>query len=607
MANKRIQTTELDFDQIKANLKTFLQGQSEFSDYDFEGSGLSVLLDILAYNTHYNALYTNLAINEAFIDSASKRASVVSKAKELGYLPHSAHAAEAIVTVLMINDQVSAPATQTLAAYTPFNVEVDGVSYTFYNTANQTASKVGNQYIFSNVTLREGRPLSYSYVWDGNSPIVIPNAGVDMNTIRVTVQENAGTSAAVVYSQSDSIINVTPTSRVFFLRELEDQTYQLEFGNDLIGKALEVGNIVTIDYFITAAEAANGARAFTFAGTPPANTIVYVTTTSAAAGGHPAEDIDQIRFNAPRAYTAQNRCVTAEDYRTTILSLYPLAKAVSVWGGERNNPPVYGKVFLSIVPETLDILSNSEKDYILDSILGPRKALTITPVIVDPTYIRIELNVTFYYNPQLTTKAPSDLVDIVRQTINDYNDITLTEFAGMFKYSKLVGAIDQSENSITSNITTLKLHREVTPVFNVANQYIVDLGNPIYNSGVPEESVITNGFMTTDSSNISYIEDVPGVEGSGVGTLRLFYISSSGEKVEIKTCGTVNYNTGLLTINDLTITSLQEGVLDFIIKPQSNDVLATKDQFLTIDATRLSINYVVDSQNGSYAFTSSRN
>lgn len=604
MNNNRIQTTELDFDGIKNNLKNFLKGQQQFSDYDFEGSGLSVLLDILAYNTHYNALYTNLAVNEAFLDSAAKRSSVVSKAKELGYVPKSATASTAVVTVSMLNDQLNAPTTIEIPIYTPFSSQVGGVTYTFYSTATHTAIRNGNQYIFQNVELKEGQFLQNIYVYDGSTPIIIPNTGVDRTTIKVTVQESVQSSITQVFVESSTVLSITPSTNAYFLKELDNQTYEIEFGNGVLGRALSPGNVVTISYLVCNNDLPNGARQFNYAGTLPTNTTPYVTVTSIASGGSAPEDIDQIRWNAPRAYAAQNRCVTSDDYVTLIKSLYTKARAVNVWGGEQNNPPEYGKVFISVVPTSGETLPDYEKQYIIDEIINPRKPLSLTPVLMDPKYIKVGIHTTFYYDPRKTTRSYTDIKSLVAQTITDYDTANLSNFGGVFKFSKLSSLIDQTEPSITSNITTVLLYRDVTPVYNISNTYNITLGNPIYNSGVAEESILSTGFTTVEISNVCYIDDLP--SETNIGALRMFYFAPSGEKVTVKIVGTVNYNTGEINIIDLNIIGLNSNTFTFAIKPQSNDVVGNLEQFVTIDPTLLNVNGVIDSAYQAYTFTSSR-
>lgn len=606
MANNKITTTELDFDKIKTSLKTYLQGQSQFSDYDFEGSGLSVLLDVLAYNTHYNALYTNLAINEAFLDSASKRSSVVSKAKELGYIPSSARASTAVVDVTMINNQISAPTAITIPVYTQFTTQVDGNQYVFYTTEAHTAINNSGTYEFTDVTIKEGSVLTFTYVVDDNTEITIPNAGVDLSTLKVIVQPNAQSSAFDVYELSDTIIDITSDSKVYFVKEIDGEIYQLEFGNNVIGKQLVNGNVVTITYFVCNKDLPNGASSFLYNGTLVNNTTSFVTTTTSAQGGTDVESIDNIKWNAPRAYTAQNRCVTVEDYRSIIKSMYPEAKSISVWGGETNTPPQYGKVFISIVPNSTDFLTQDQKTYIINNVVNPRKVLTITPEIVDPTYLKIELSTAVYYDPQQTTRSSSDIETLVRNTINNYNATYLNDFGGVFKYSQIGRQIDAAEQSVTSNITTIKLHREVNPVFNIKTGYTVNIGNPIYNSGVPEESVISTGFYSTDSSEVCYIDDVP-VEGANIGALRLFYYNTSGQKVTIRNVGSIDYVAGIIDVQNINVTGLYSEKSEWIIKPQSNDVISVQNQFVEIDPELTTITVIAEATPGSYTFTSSRN
>lgn len=615
MDNIKITTSELDFDAIKTSLRTYLQEQSQFQDYDFEGSALSTLLDILAVNTHYNALYTNLAVNEVFIDSASKRMSVVSRANELGYTPRSARCATAVVDVTMINTQIGAPTTIEIPAYTAFSGQIAGKPYTFYTTSSYVATRNDTSYEFAGVELKEGSVLTYSYTVGDSSTFTIPNLGVDTTTLLVTVQENAETSTFDVYQLSDTIVNIDGTSPVYYIREIENEKYQLQFGNGVVGKALTAGNVVTVTYMVGNKELPNGIASFTYNGSSIVDTEVFVTTVTSAVGGAEAEDIDSIRVNAPRTYTAQNRCVTIDDYKTAIMALFSNISAINVWGGDKSTPPQYGKVFITIIPKDTATLTDDEKDYILDTILAPRKSLTVTPEFVDPTYIRISLDIAVYYNPQHTTRSASDIASLVQQTVVDYNNNNLNTFfspshnlsyGGVFKYSQLSRAIDATEHSITSNITTIALSRDLTPVYNVLYPYTIELGNPIYNSGVPEESFKTTGFYNTYSNEVCYIDDLP-VESNDIGSLRLFYYNTSGEKVILRTIGSINYATGTVNIDSLIITSLYGESWSATIKPQSNDVVSVNNQFVQIDTSAVTITPIADYPLKPYTFTSSRN
>lgn len=607
MANNKINVTDLDFDQIKNNLKKFFRGQSEFTDYDFEGSALSTLLDILAYNTHYQGLYYNLAVNESFLDSASKRSSVVSKANELGYTPKSITGSKAIVNIVMINSSLSAPQFIEIPAYTPFVGSIDGVTYTFYTIENHISQKKNLTYSFNNILIQEGYPLTYRYIIDSTNKqsLIIPNTNVDLNTIRVRVQPNAEISEFSTYTISNDILTIDGDSKVFFVHELQSGQYELQFGNDIVGKALQIGNIVTVDYFTCKGSMANGIRSFEYKGPLVNSTTVSTLAISPSFGGSEPETIDEIKINAPRAYTTQNRCVTAQDYESIILRLFNNARAVRAWGGQENKPPQFGKVFVSVIPEVGNSLTQVEKDFILNDIILPRKSLTTSVELVDANYIKLQLNTTVYYDPRSTTLSSGDIQSLVKQTVQRYNDQYLNTFGGIFKFSKFGAVIDGSESSITSNITTVLLRREIQPVFDTIAGYVVNLGNPILK---PENaninSISSTGFLTTDSDQVVFIKDV--VTGDGVGILQLRYINEFGADTVVKQIGRVNYTTGLIEIDDLVITGLVEASLDLIIKGESNDVVPIQNQFITIDPTLTQVSVVPDSLLQGYTFTSSQ-
>lgn len=603
--NNRIITTALDFDDIKGNLKTYLQGQEQFQDYDFEGSGLSILLDVLAYNTHYNALYTNLAINEAFLDSASKRSSVVSKAKELGYVPRSARSATAVVDVVVTDASVSAPSSLEISRYTPFTTKLNGTEYTFYTTETHIAYKEESTYTFSNVELKEGTILQYTYAYDGATPITIPNANVDLTTLRVTVQPNAQSTAFDVYTRADNLIEVDGTSQVYFVKELENQIYEIEFGNDVVGKALDIGSVITLYYIVCNADLPNKAATFTYGGGLSTNHSVITSTTTPAYGGATIESVTSIKWNAPRQYATQNRCVTLEDYKTVVKSRYANVEAINVWGGELNKPPAYGDVFISVKPIDGVTLSSAEKNYILDTVLGDRKIVTVHPKFVDPEYLYLDTKIAFYYDAERTNKTSNDLTAIVNNVVNNYNNTYLDQFDGVFRHSHLMRLIDAADPAITHCNITFHIHRPVNITYNQAIDYVVNLGNPIYNSGVPEESVITSGFYTLNVPNMCYIDDVP-IENENIGSLRLFYYSG-GQKVTVKTVGTVNYNTGYLEVNNIIVTGTDGTEPQFMIKTQSYDVVSTLNQIVSIPTEKIHITAIANTVPSSYKFTSSRN
>lgn len=612
MANKNITTAELDFDAIKSNLKTFLQGQTAFADYDFEGAGLSILLDILAYNTHYNALYTNLAVNESFLDSASKRSSVVSRAKEIGYVPHSATGAVATVNITVTGTSTT-PATLTLPAYSTFSTTIDGNQYSFYNTEAISTPLSGSSYTFTEVNIKEGTPLTFKYIVGAGTQYILPNSNVDLSTLKVRVQDNASSSVFNTFVNQEEILNLDGTSQVYFIKEIEGQLYELEFGNDVIGKALVTGNVVNITYMTTNTTEANGARLFNYNGSTLLGGTVAVTTTTPAVGGADIESIESIRYNAPRTYSSQNRAVTVEDYKALIFRLYPEAATVNAWGGEDNIPPVYGKVFLSIKPTNSTILTASQKNYIITEILKQKNVVSITPEIVDPEYINIEIATTAYYNPRLTGKSETELKTLVTDTIKAYNIENLESFTGIFRHSNLSSQIDDTEDSIVSNITTIKLHREVDVQYNTNANYTIYLGNPIYNSTVPEYSVTSTGFYIAGNENLMYLEDLP--IDSRYGVLKMFYYNID-IKTYLKTFGSIDYQTGTVSMPELEITGIDQvsGIFELIIKPQSNDVVSVRNQLVTIPDEYITVSMVLDKVSigdpaggANYQFTSSRN
>jgi hypothetical protein len=614
MQNNKINVSELDFDSIKSNIKEFLKGQDQFTDYDFEGSSLSILLDILAYNTHYNALYTNLAVNESFLDSASKRNSVVSLAKAIGYVPDSARGAVATIT-MVVSNTTSTPTILNLPKYSQFSTTVDGENYIFYTMEDYSAvlNTTNNTYTFSELQIKEGFPLTFKYEVIPGQRFILPNPDIDLSTLNVRVQNNASSSIFETWNRNEDILELDSTSKVYFLKEIEGEFYELEFGNDVVGKALQTGNVVNIEYLNCNKDLPNGAKSFTFqGGNLLGGTVSTPITLIAAEGGTDKEGIDTVRYNAPRAYATQNRGVTVNDYKSIILSQYTEAESVSVWGGEDNIPPVYGKVFVAIKPKTTDTLSQVQKDFVKNTILKSKNVVSITPEIVDPSYIDVEVNTTVYYNPKATNKGTNDIRNAVIETIKDFSESYLDSFDGVLRYSKFSSLIDETDTSVVSNITTIKLHRIVEPKYNVSAQYKIDLGNPIYSSGFPEESVISTGFFVPEYDFEVYLEDLPTDKGNGV--IRLFRYDVNLDKEYLTNIGTINYPKGSIELNNLNIIGLDGEIIKLIIKPQSNDVISIRNQLVRIPDELISVNVVVDkissgdaAGNSNYIFTTSRN
>ena len=615
--SKRIRVSELDFDEIKSNLKSFLRGQDKFSDYDFEGSGLSILLDVLAYNTHYNALYTNLAVNEMFLDSASKRASVVSIAKQLGYTPQSAVAPAAYIRFTVTNP-TSHPRTLTLPRNSVFSTKVDNVAYNFYTVEDTTIVSDGTTYVFDNIKIVEGTPLTYRYTVASGQKYILPNANVDMSTLKVRVQESATSDTFVTYIPATSLVDLTSTSKVYFSKEIDGGLYEIQFGDGIISSALSNGNIVHLDYFTTNNSSANGARTFKYEGSNLIGGVGVVTLITAAAGGIGAESIDSIKFNAPRIYTAQNRAVTTDDYKALIYANFPNVKSISVWGGEDNTPPVYGKTFICVKPYNVSKLTLQQKSDITTTLLNSRNVVSITPEIVDPEYLNIALDVTVYYNDRETTKSPSQIASMVTDTIFAYDDNDLQRFDGVFRFSKLSRLIDGTEPAIVSNITTVLMRRKLQPRYNVSAEYTLNLINPIYSAGVAENAIISTGFYIKGG-----VDDLHYLEDDGLGNIRLFrYVTTTNASITAQATkfivndkiGTVDYANGIINIKNLNITAITGIDFEISIKPQSNDIVSAYTAIAEIARDHLTVTAIPDKTiNGdlrggkNYVFTSSRN
>lgn len=604
---KRIKVNELDFDAIKSNLKEFLGGQEQFQDYDFEGSSFSILLDLLAYNTHYNSIYTNLAINEMFLDSASKRASVVSLAKMLGYTPNSAACSKAKVNATITAPTYN-PDVVTLPSGQPFLTSIDGVSYTFYNTSDVTTVAAGGYYTFNDVELIEGTPLTYSYYITPGQKYIIPNANVDLSTLKVKLRDTATDDSFIVFAPADSMTSLGPTTKSYFVKELDDGIYEVYFGDGVVGYKPVDGNYLTFEYYVSSLEGPNGANTFSYAGSAILGSGLTIVASAAAGGGSSAEAIDSIKYNAPRLFAAQNRAVTTEDYKSLVYKNFPQAESIVVWGGEDNDPPIYGKTFICIKPTDATKLTQAQKDYIRYNIIAPKSIVSITPEFVDPEYFNVQIEVTAYYNAKISDKTPAQLETIIREAIYTYDDSNLKKFDGVLRYSQLVRLVDEADQAIVNNTTKILVRREFTPRYNLSSEYKLNMINPIYKSTIPDESVLSTGFYIPDSANIHYIDD------DGQGNLRMFYFDANQNKTIVNpTIGSVNYDKGSLIVRNLIITSMADATFEFVLKPESYDVVTAYNQIVQVARDYLHVNVINDAtaagsnQAGkNYIFTSIR-
>jgi len=617
MATK-LEISELDFDGIKGNLKTFLSQQDEFTDYDFEGSGMSVLLDTLAYNTHYLAYNANMLANEMFIDSADLRSSVVSKAKQVGYTPTSTTAATATIDVLVNNASGSS---LTMSRGTKFTTTVDGQSYSFVNNADVSINPTDGVYKFSNLTVREGSYLNFKYTAstsDIDQRFIIPNDNVDTTTLTVKVQESSSDSTTNTYTLATGITGLDSTSKVYFLQEVENGRYEVYFGDGALGQPIADGNIVILDYVTCNQDAPNGASTFTLSGSIGGFSSATITTVSNANGGTGPESISSIKYNAPRDYSTQDRAVTAEDYKVLVKSLYANAQAVQVYGGEDAAIPNYGKVFISIKARSGSNLTETTKASIVQS-LKKFAVASVRPEIIDPETTYITLATSFKYDSGKTVKDISTLQTNIANAIAVYNNETLENFTGMFRYSKLLEAVNNADTSILSNITTVKMYKYVTPTLSEGLKYTLSFNNAFYNPHSGHNStaggiVTSTGFKISNDSSVSehFLDD------DGAGNLRVYYLSGTTRLYTSLTYGTVDYATGEVILTSANITSISnvDGAASTRIRvttiPSSNDIIPVRNQVLEIDSANSTVSGDVDaiesgsSQAGtSYTTTSS--
>ena len=601
MATHKLNISELDFDNIKENLKRFLSNQNQFKDYDFEGSGMAVLLDLLAYNTHYLSYHTNVAVNEMFIDSADLRNSIVSLAKALGYTPSSATASYADINV-RVNDGTGGSITMPVA--TKFTTTVDGTSYSFVTAANHTIAPIDGVYEFKNIKIYEGTYVTFNYTEnssDVDQRFIIPSANADTTTLTVEVQNSATDTVIQTYNRATSITELDGDSKVYFLQEAEDGKFEVYFGDGIIGKKLDDGNIVRLKYVVTNKDAANGASTFTLASNIQGFNDFTLTVNSNAANGADAETDASVKFHAPKFYASQDRAVTVEDYKVKVNQLYPNAHSISAWGGEDNDTPYYGKVFISIKPKSGSNLTLTTKRDIVNT-LKKYSVASVRPEIIDPEITKIILTSTIKYDDRSTTKSADDIKTDVISSLESFNDNTLQMFDSMFRYSKLSETIDDTDNSILSNITKVKIRKSFTPSLDTSINYNVSFSNAFYNPHMGHASdmggvLLSSGFRVSSSNEIMYLDD------DGNGNLRRFYNSTSttGLKVYVdNNAGTINYQTGEIKINALVITSVENirgsasTSIELTVQPQSNDIVPLRNQIIELDVANSSINVEVD-------------
>ena len=606
MAQHRLDISELDFENIKSSLKRFLSNQTQFKDYDFEGSSMAVLLDLLAYNTHYLAYNANFVANEMFMDTAQLRSSVASLAKLVGYTPNSARAPIADLK-LVINDATGS--TVTIPAGTKFSSSIDGLTYTFVTVGDHVVQPVDGVYTAQSLNVYEGTYVSYNYTFDStdiDQRFLIPSDRADSTTIKVAVQNSASDVTTATYNKATSITELNGDSKVYFLQEAEDGQYEIYFGDGVIGKKLDDGNIISISYVVTNKTEANGATSFSLSGSISGFTDVTITVNSSAQGGAEPESLQSIKTSSANFYASQDRAVTVEDYKSKTKQLYANVQSVSAWGGEDNDVPFYGRVYISILPTSGSNLTESTKSRIVTD-LKKYSVASVTPVIVDPEITNIILRSSIKFDQTATTKVSDTIKSDVITTITNYNANTLQSFDNMFRHSKMTGLIDDTDESILSNVTTVQLRKSFTPTIGSSQKYSVAFSNALYN---PHSGHASDGGGILSSSGFKIdgnTTDVFFLDDDGNGNVRRYKMDGSARSYANATQGTIDYSSGLVEINSLNVSNIENirgaasTVIEITVKPNSNDIVPIRNQVLEIDVANSSVTVEADTLVGGSA------
>ena len=612
-----INFSNLDFDQIKTTLKDYLRSDSNFTDYDFEGSNLSTILDVLAYNTYITSYNANMVANEVFIDSATLRENVVALARNIGYIPRSRKAARATISFFVDTSNITpTPSSLTLrkGPVASTSGSFGNQSFVFCILEDITVPVFNGIATFEDLEVYQGTRLTSNFTFSSNNPnqrFILPNSGIDTDLISVIVRNNEQSTNSVKYSLQDSLFEVKKDSKVFFLQEIEDERYELIFGDGIFGKKLEEGNFIEVGYITSNGDSANGISQFTFSGriTYNRNSIEYtvtsgislLTTGLIASGGENIESVESIKKYAPRIYASQNRALTANDYETLIpAKIYEETESISVFGGEELIPPQYGKVFISIKPRSGDFLPNLIKENIKRD-LKKYAVAGIVPEILDLKYLYVEINSKVYYDTNL---APSsDFVSsIIQSNTTKYAESTeLNKYGARFKYSKFLKTIDESHESVTSNITTIQIRRDLRVVLDTFAEYQIGFGNEFHIKNMNGYNIKSSALQVSDISQIVYISDLPNTNRE-TGSLFLFTVpspNSTTPTIVKRNIGNINYKKGLITLNPINIQSgkIKDGqaIIEISTTPHSNDVIGLQDLYLQLDISNSNFEMIIDS------------
>ena len=592
----KLNIAELDFDSIKNNLKDYFASQTEFTDHDFGGSAISVMLDILAYNTYYNAYYVNMLASESFLDSAQLRDSVVSKASMLGYTPQSSTGAKANVSISVTPND--APASVTIDKYTQFTSTVNGTAYTFCTSGSTTVLANGSSYIATGVELTQGTPLTFRYTANTSNTeqkFLLPNANTDTDTLTVTIQESAADTNTSVYTKATDITTINSTSNVYFINEHTNGQFRVQFGDGVLGRKPTTGNIVLLKALVSEGADVNGANTFSAAGTVGGYATSQVTVSNAASGGSDRETVESIKFNAPKTYETQNRAVTTDDYKKIVEGNVSGLDSVSVWGGQDHSTPTFGKVYVSAKPTGATSLSAAQITSIKEAV-SSYNMVAITPEVVDPDIVDLIFNTTVKYDSRLTTLSSGAVAESVIDTMQTYKTNNLLKFGSIFRYSTLSTSIDNTESSIISNLTTITAKKGITPSTTTADSYTISFNNAIYNPSTTYEGAVTSSaFAYTDSTGTAYstcyLDDLNGI-------FRIYYLSGSDKVILSETAGTVTYSNGYISITSFMPDSFDGSTLDFTITPATNDLVPVRNQIFEIANTNITIVMQDDAETG---------
>jgi hypothetical protein len=622
--------TNLDFDQIKTSIKDYLRANSNFTDFDFDGSNFSVLIDTLAYNTYITAFNSNMVVNESFLDSATLRENVVSLAGNIGYVPRSRTAARATIS-FTVSTSENTP-TLTLQRGLVCVGNANDTTYTFSIPENITTTVVDGVATFSNIDVYQGTYLTKRFDYDGSldQRFILNNSYIDTSTLSVYVRKTSESGLGIEYSAIDNIINTTPNSRIYILQEVQDEKYEIRFGDGIIGKKLgdQVGGdgtVITANYIITDGEEGNGASVFSFSGSivTASNTLINpgnitITTNQASQNGSSIEPINSIKYYAPRMYSAQNRAVTSRDYEAIVKRIYPETESVAVVGGEELDPPEYGNVLLSIKPKNGSFVSDFNKSRILSQL----KQYTVSGInakIIDLKLLYVEIDSSVYYNNSQVSSADSLKTRVLNSLTKYSESIDLNKFGGRFKYSKVQQVIDGTDSAITSNITKVKIRRDLKATLNQFAQYELCFGNR-FHVNPTGFNIKSTGFKISGESSTVYLTDTPNIASGGrnitsstaagnlfltrpsnistkTGVISVVKIDSNGNKTTVvKDAGTVDYEKGEIILSTINITSTSKAndIIEIQAYPESNDVIGLKDLYLSFDVSKSTINMVRD-------------